>query len=90
MWHVILLHYFHHQDTKILQTKSEMASGCITESLWKSQMKYMCVTEIHEYCVFVKAKQELLDLLSAGNKAERVETNSSITYNKKQNMNLKG
>lgn len=53
-------------------------------------MKYMCVTEIHEYCVFVKAKQELLDLLSAGNKAERVETNSSITYNKKQNMNLKG
>lgn len=50
----------------------------------------MCVTEICEYCPFVKAKQELLDLLSAGNKTAKMEASSSINSNKKQDTNLIG
>lgn len=50
----------------------------------------MCVTEICEYYPFVKAKQKLLDLPSAGKKTANITANSSINYNKKQNTHLIG
>lgn len=38
----------------------------------------------------MKAKRELMDLLSAGNKTAKIEANSSINSNDKQNTDLLG